>query len=269
MHNPEVKRIIKLGRKKHRDAAGQFIIEGLHLIDMALVAQAPIACVYHTEAFAETEPGSAILTKLAGRSVSINTVTSGVLKKMADTETPQGILAVVDMLKVLDWDLHMQGGPFVILDRIQDPGNLGTILRTADSAGANGVILLTGTVDAYNPKVIRSSMGSIFNVPFCQNMSFVQAYKMLKRADYTLTAADMGGEMLYYKTKIDQRTALVMGNEGQGIADDIIECIDVSVRIPLIGKSESLNVSVACGILLYEILRQNRIGQDRPKPASL
>jgi RNA methyltransferase, TrmH family len=255
--NPEIKRIVKLKNRKYRDESNQFVIEGVHLLEMALRADVSVHWIYCTDLFSAGTAGKVILETANELEIPVTFVSEQVLKKISDTETPQGVLGIANMVPTLDWQKHLQSGPVVVVDRIQDPGNLGTIVRTADSAGADGILLLNGTVDMYNSKTVRSSMGSVFNVPFAQNIPFLQAYEQLKNLGYTLVAADIHGAKVYHAAQFPKKTALVVGNEGQGLAQDIRQHVDVSVKIPMLGKAESLNVAVACGIILYEIIRQN------------
>ncbi len=257
-NNPEVIRIAKLHKRKHREQEGQFIVEGPHLVDAALSAFASFQSIYCTEHFASTEIGMRYLDVAATKEIQVKCVSDGVMKKISDLESPQGILGVVTMPPQPDWKDLLRGGIVVIVDRVQDPGNLGTILRTADSAGVESVLLLEGSADAYNSKAVRSSMGSIFHVPILQPVVFTEAFVHLKESGYQLIAADMDGECIYHEANLNKRSALVIGNEGQGIANEVLKFVDVTVRIPLLGNSESLNVAVACGIILYEILRQNK-----------
>ena len=267
--NPEIKRIVKLKNKKYRDESNQFVIEGVHLLEMALRADVSVHWIYCTDLFSAGAVGKTILKTASELEIPVTQVSEHVLKKISDTETPQGIIGIANMLPELDWRKDIQCGAVVMVDRIQDPGNLGTIVRTADSAGVDGILLINGTVDIYNPKTVRSSMGSIFNVPFAQNISFVQVYEQLKQKGYTLVAADIHGEKVYYATHLPKKTVLVVGNEGQGLAQDIRPHVDVSVRIPMLGKAESLNVAVACGVILYEIMRQNAGDECREGAQSL
>ena len=179
---------------------------------------------------------------------------------MADTITPQGILCVIKQYYYsLDELLAGKEEPlFIVLEDIQDPGNLGTIMRTAEGAGITGVIMSKGTVDIYNPKTIRATMGSIYRVPFLYTDNLMNTIQMLKEQKISICAAHLSGTRWYDEESYLKRTAFLIGNEGNGLTKEISDIADICVKIPMDGKLESLNASVAAALFMYEANRQRR-----------
>lgn len=186
-----------------------------------------------------------------------------VFKRISDTMNPQGILAVVkkkelfikDMLEAKSQDRKL----FLILEDIQDPGNLGTIIRTAEGAGVSGVIMSEKTVDIYNPKVVRSTMGSIFRVPFIYVDNLADVADTLKKSGIKLYAAHLKGSRNYFKMDYSKPSAFLIGNEGNGLSHALAEKADALIKIPMFGQIESLNAASAATILMYEALRQTLV----------
>ncbi|MDY2736654.1 TrmH family RNA methyltransferase, partial [Intestinibacter sp.] len=193
------------------------------------------------------------LNLLENKGIKIYKATNKIFLEMVDTENTQGILGV---LKYKEKDLvnNINGDhQFVlILDRIQDPGNMGTIIRTADSAGVDAIILLKGCVDIYNPKVIRSTMGSIFDMNII-HATQDEAVDFLKENDFNIVSSYLQTDNYYHETNYEGKIALVIGNEANGINDDLISKSDKLIKIPIYGKAESLNAAISAAILMYEI----------------
>lgn len=191
--------------------------------------------------------------------VNYEVVSASVFKKMSDTMTPQGILCVVSFGDDNAEDFlgkHREGAlRLLVLESIQDPGNLGTMIRTAEGAGFDAVIANSGTVDVYNPKVTRSTMGSLFRVPvmYVQNLSDILS--TMKELGITTYAAHLNGDKSYCEQKYSNRSAILIGNEGNGLTDEISSNCDVLVKIPMEGRLESLNASVAAALMMYEVRR--------------
>jgi TrmH family RNA methyltransferase len=227
-----------------------------------------IAEVYLTEGFADKYGNGEVtnqLARLTGKVIEL--VSEEVFRKMSATLTPQGILCV---LKRKEPDLSQllkrgngqnRSAPFwLVLEDIQDPGNLGTIMRTAEGAGVDGIIMSRGCVDIYNPKTIRSTMGSIFRVPFVYVDHLETTINLLKESGVRVFAAGLSGAMpiQYDAGEYVGGTAFLIGNEGKGLTAETAGCADVNVRIPMEGQVESLNAAAATAILLYEVYRQRR-----------
>ncbi|WP_316244931.1 RNA methyltransferase [Oceanobacillus jeddahense] len=235
--NEKIKTLKKLHQRKYRKQTNTFLIEGTHLIEEALVSN------WVTKEIIISEEAS---VPEAADNVPIIKVTKQVFKELSFTASPQGIMAVVEMKK----EDGVSGEVIVLLDAIQDPGNLGTIIRTADAAGTEGIILGDGCVDLYNDKVIRATQGSIFHLPI-MHADVEEAAARLKEADYNIWATALEKAENYKELSIPPKTAIIFGNEGAGVKESLLETADERVTIPILGKAESLNVSIAAGILLY------------------
>ena len=197
--------------------------------------------VYVSESFHEKNPG-----------ISGETVSEPVFRKLSDTQNPQGILCVV---KQPEFDpeacLSREQGLYLILERIQDPGNLGTIVRTAEAAGVSCIIMDRDTTDLYAPKVIRSTMGSVFRVPCFYTEDLSGTIAEMKAKGIVLYAADLKGSVFYNEVKYPGKTAFMIGNEGNGLKPETAEMADERIKIPMKGKTESLNAAVAAALLMY------------------
>lgn len=190
---------------------------------------------------------------------SIEIVADNVFDRMSQTQTPQGIMAVVRM-KDNNLSDMLSGNPLLILvENLQDPGNLGTIIRMGEGAGVTGVIMSPNTVDIYNPKTIRSTMGSIFRVPFIYVQDFGEAVSECQKSGVKVYAAHLDGKNTYLGEDYSTPTAFLIGNEGNGLTDDITKQADTLIRIPMEGEVESLNAAIACTILTYEAVRQRKV----------
>ncbi len=238
IQNERIKAINKLKQKKYRHESACFIIEGPHLIEEALKSKFEVLYLIKDESYPLPE---------TFKSLEILTVSKNVLAHLAETKQPQGILAVVKMT-----ELKKQPGHVLLIDAIQDPGNLGTMIRTAASAGFSEVILGKGTVDLYNDKVIRSTQGALFNIRIRQ-ADLVEAITELKQASVEIWAASLSEAKYYHQNKVKKETAIIIGNEGAGIHSDILKLSDKRVKIPIYGNVESLNAGVAAGILMYYV----------------
>ncbi|MCX7842707.1 MAG: RNA methyltransferase [Clostridia bacterium] len=255
--NPFVKHIKSLKDKKHREEKKLFLIEGIRFVEEALKEQADIKLIAVSEGLHQTKGGKEVF-ELAQKSLSCEMVTLShkVFKEISDTDTPQGILAVVEIKRFKLEDILNRGGLIVILDSLQDPGNMGTIIRTADAAAASGIVLSRGCVDVYNPKVLRSTMGSIFHIPFYTPDSLPDTIMELKKYGYKVMAAHLKGDLNYFEQEIGERAAIILGNEANGISQEIAALAHSLVRIPMPGRAESLNASVAAALLIYESVRR-------------
>ena len=197
-----------------------------------------------------------VLEEAAAQQLKLYCVSDAVMKKIADTDTPQGIIAVCKVQDVTLDKLLSKGEMLLVLDRVGDPGNLGTMLRTADAAGIGGVVLLKGCVDIYAPKTVRSSMGSLFHVPVVSGVAEDKFIAEAKDAGYELLVTSLEGADNLYKADLGGRIAFVMGNEAGGVSASLLERADKRVFIPMAGRAESLNVAMAAGIVMFEALRR-------------
>jgi len=254
--NPVIKEIKALKEKKYRDQKGLYFIEGIRFIEEAIKEKELISKVLVSEKIGEVKGGKEILKQLEEANFSsIYTVPNKLYLEVTDTENPQGILAVMHKKSVSIESVYDNKNFFVVLDSIQDPGNMGTIIRTADAAGATAVIVSKGCVDVYNPKVLRATMGSIFHIPICYCENILETLQSLKAKGIVLCAAHLSGSKSYFDLNYKNNIAIIIGNEANGISDSVAALSDELVKIPMEGKSESLNASIAAGLLIYEVLR--------------
>lgn len=250
--NEQIKNIINLKEKsKARKNSGHFTVEGIKMF--VEVPKEDLEDVLVSESF-EKENQSML------QSYAYQIVSDSIFKKISDTVTPQGILAIVKQKKYSVDDIianrRKDGSCIVVLDRLQDPGNLGTIVRTGEGAGISGIILSSDCADIYNPKVIRSTMGSIFRVPFAISENLLSDIDKLKKSGITTYAAHLKGEV-YSRGVFTEDCALLIGNEARGLSAAVAEKADRRIKIPMEGKVESLNAAVATAILMYEV-KSNR-----------
>ena len=242
--NEKIKELVKLQTAKGRKKAGMYLLEGEHLVEEAIKERAQIKLIVVTGNRLEDYENL-----LAQTDVQVLVVSQDVFHKLSMTETTQGILAVVEIVKQ---EILPHKGHLIVLDAVQDPGNLGTIVRTADAAGFDAVILGTGTVDLYNDKVLRSMQGSHFHIPVFQaNLQEYLPILKEKGVQVAVTALHRNSND-YSVLQGATDVAIVVGNEGQGVSDDVIDLADVVVTIPMFGKAESLNVSIASALLMYK-----------------
>ena len=187
-------------------------------------------------------------------------ISENVCKHLSDTKTPQGVIAVVRRTEPsIEELLHKEKNPcFFLLENLQDPGNLGTIVRTAEGAGVTGIIMNRETVDIYNPKTIRSTMGALYRMPFVYVEDLRETIHTLKEKNIKSYAAHLDGKNTYDKEDYRQGTAFLIGNEGNGLREEIAQCADTWIRIPMCGQVESLNAAVAATVLMFEVSRQRR-----------
>ncbi|MEL7624782.1 MAG: RNA methyltransferase [Clostridiales bacterium] len=244
----------KLQQKKFREAKGLFLVEGLRLAEEA-AKSAFVEEVYYHETLGATERGEELLKTLSAKARRFFQVTSKVLNTLTETETPQGIVLVCRCASSSLKDFHPEEGPVVVLDGLQDPGNLGTILRTLWAAGGKGLICLHGSADPYGGKAVRSSMGGIFHLPVFTDVTWSIAARWALDQGYQTVAADAGGGRDYRKLAWQGKTLLCIGNEARGLLTIPLAEVDERVFIPLAQGAESLNAAVAAGILIYEALR--------------
>lgn len=253
LQNPMVKAAAELKQKKYRQQQGLFLAEGLRTVEEA-VRYGGVQSIFYTAI--EDDRTRAVLEEAAAKQIKLVCVSDKVLKKISDTETPQGIIAVCEMRsKRLD-DFLASGKMLLVLDRVTDPGNIGTMLRTADAAGVGGLLLLQGCADIYAPKTVRASMGSLFHLPVLSGLSEELLVQAARKAGYELLVTCLDGADNLYKADLQGRIAFVMGNEANGVSPALLAAADKRVFIPMQGRAESLNVAMAAGIVMFEALRQ-------------
>ena len=251
--NELIKHIKKLKDKKERDISREYLIEGVKLIKEAIQEKAKIEKIIVCDECERTEIISQDLMYEIAKYDCIY-VTKKIFEYITEVKTPQGILAIIKKEsneKKIDYNQDI----IIALDGIQDPGNLGTILRTVDSVGLKQILVSKDTADCYNPKVVRSTMGAIFRVKVIECEDLEKTLKEMKKHKYSILTTSLQTENSIYDVKY-KKDVIVIGNEANGVTEKIQNLADKKVKIPMLGKTESLNASVATGVILYEYVRQ-------------
>ncbi len=249
INNPRIKYLRKLTDNRQRKKEGKFILEGYRLIEEALRSGASIDTIFMTPEFADSREARDITEMITEQGLVIP-VDERLFNRMADTINPQGIIAIAEE-PVYDSSFLIDAELVLVLDRLQDPGNMGTMIRTALAAGVDGIICFKGSVDIYNLKVLRSTMGAIFNLPILTGVDM--AYFRKITADFRVISADLSGQVYHYEPEYKAPVMLIIGNEAHGVRGELLELSNQIVKIPILGQIDSLNASVAGGIMLYEI----------------
>lgn len=253
-HNPLIKEIKGLSRKKNRYEGRVFIVEGIKIIEEAIKSGIGIRHILFSEDFLDSKEGSIFYEKIKYRD-NIVKVKSSLFTSISDTENPQGIMAVCEFnIRDLSSINHSSKRSIMFLDGIQDPGNLGTIIRTADAFNMDGIILGEGCVDPYNLKVVRSTMGSIFRVPLYLTNNSLDSLRGLKDKGFKIYSTSLDGKVLY-ENDFNEKFICVIGNEANGVNSEILDISDKLIKIPMPGNAESLNAGVAASIIMYETMR--------------
>lgn len=260
--NQQMKNIAALLKKsKERRNSKTFVVEGPRMVVETPVDK--LKGVYVSEGFAQSVDNKEIIKEIQDKCTQANAtyevVADNVFKSVSDTQTPQGIMAVVAMPEYSLEDL-LSGDKthLLILESIQDPGNLGTMVRTGEGAGVTGIIMNKTTVDLFNPKTIRSTMGSIYRVPFYVTEDLPALMKQLQVKGISLYAAHLKGEHSYDEEDYTLACGFLIGNEGNGLSDEIANLADTYIKIPMEGQVESLNAAISATLLMYEANRQRR-----------
>ena len=255
--NARIKRLVNLKKKrKLRDEESIFLVEGIRMFREVPIDK--LKEVYVSESFYKKEKDT-VKEVLKDSKVRVEELTDTVFAHASDTKTPQGILCVVEQMNHEINELTSAKCPLImVLDHLQDPGNLGTIFRTAEAAGVTGIIMSRDCVDIYNPKTIRSTMGALYRMPFLYVDDLKETIHTLKEQNIKSYAAHLDGKNTYDKEDYRQGTAFLIGNEGNGLREEIAQCADTWIRIPMCGQVESLNAAVAATVLMFEVSRQRR-----------
>ncbi len=279
--NEIIKNIRKLKEKKYRDLENAYLIEGIKIVKEAIAENAKIKQIVMCEDFTDNvELDKDTLYELARHNLIY--VTRNIMDSLSDVKTPQGIIGVVEKSKRfaeedndqnksknnIDAETNMLGNKtgiepkvdytqdiIIALDGVQDPGNLGTIIRTADSANLNQIIISKTSADPYNPKVVRSTMGAIFRVNIIETENIVEELKKAQENGFKVMVTALDSSESIYKTEFNKKV-IVIGNEANGVSKEVQSIADEKVKIPMLGKTESLNASVAAGIMIYEYVRR-------------
>jgi len=242
LKNPKVLIWKSLKIKKGRDEQQSFLVEGVRMVKEALLSSFHINAILVREGF---EPGFSLPSDIPAFYLPTH-----VFQSVCDTKTPQGVAAVLT-LKTRE----ASGNRLLALDGVQDPGNVGTIIRTADAAGFDGVLLSPDCADLFSPKVLRSTMGSIFRLGFSFPSCLPDRLNDLKKDGYSIISSQLDGDSFYDKTNISSSFVLIIGNEGNGVSDPVRSVATHHLCLPMRGGAESLNAAVAAGIMMYDLTR--------------
>ena len=249
--NPSYKEAVKLLRRKYRDQTGMFLIEGPRPVMDAIRSGERLQTVF----LSERVPAEELESLCMKHGCRCAVLSEELFSRISDTEHSQGVLAVACKP---EHRMIEAGSGIIILDRLQDPGNIGTIIRTAEAAGFSTLIAIKGTGDIYAPKTVRAAAGSLLRVNVFEGLETGEAVRLCREQGIRIVASDLEGSVEYTAADLTGDMALVIGNEGSGVSDEIRQAADDKVRIPMEGTIESLNAAVAAGLLMYESVRQRR-----------
>lgn len=261
--NKKIKYCISLSKKKYRDRDKKFILEGSKQIMEAISSGLKVDFILVRDDVYDlrTIDGDSVFIKLQEKEQVIR-VKSDVFNSISQTENGQGIIAVAEQPKWEPEDLYAKNrldDNYLVLDRVQDPGNVGTLIRTAEGAGYKAVIILKGTADIFSPKIVRATGGSIMRLPVYAVDGYDMLRDIVKKLGKRLVVTDLSGDRWYYEENISGGIALVLGNEGNGVSEAVRNMADLKIKLPMAGGLESLNVAVAGGIFMYEAVRNKEI----------
>jgi len=268
--NPKIKGIRLLKQAKHREARGKFFIEGVRLVEEALAEAASVRQVLYSPRMGTTPRGERLLTEARRKFQGAEwiEVEEETLASISDTRTPQGILTVLQKRPWTWKDVESRKGPVLCFHELQDPGNLGTIFRVMEAGGGAGLVLTSGSVDPYSPKVLRASAGSFFRLPFLIFSSPEAVLRELRSRGYRVWTASATGPSSFWEVDFAQPAAILLGQEGGGLPEEWRAQADGALTIPMAPKIDSLNVAMAAGLIVYEAFRQRTFQSEdsEPKP---
>jgi TrmH family RNA methyltransferase len=258
--NSQVREIRLLKEARHRHARGEYFAEGVRLVEEVLSQALPVKKVVHSPRLEETPRGTALLSLVRTRISTAERlyVSDEVMGSISDARSHQGILAVLGKSEYTWEDIEKKDGVILLLPGLQDPGNLGAIFRVAEAGGGAGLVLSPQCTDPYSPKAVRASMGSLFRLPFLTPQDFHGCLGVLRSKGYRLWAAAARGETSLWEADLARRTAVLFGQEGTGLPEDLIRAADGLLSIPMAPVAESLNVAMAAGLVVYEAFRQRQ-----------
>ena len=253
--NETIKHIKKLKEKKYREEYKEFIIEGAKMIEEAIHENANIkSVIICDDCKNQCAIPNELMYEIAKKKCIY--VDEKIFSTITDVINPQGIMAIVEKPESKEQKIDYSQDVFLVLDNIQDPGNMGTILRTADSLNINQIIISKGSADIYNLKVVRSTMGAIFRVKVIESEDLTKILREMKKNKIRVCATDLQTDKSIYDMDY-HKTAIVIGNEANGVSQKILDMAATKIKIPMIGKTESLNAAVATSIIMYEAYRKN------------
>lgn len=254
--NPRIKHIVKLNNRRYRDEQNQFIIEGYRPLLKAIQNDYPVSELYICPELFLGPNEETLLIEIEKKNIPLFTVTEGPFRKIAYRHRPEGLLAIAPQQKIHLKDCEaVEKGFYCIIEAIEKPGNLGSILRSADAAGVHGLILCDLCTDIFNPNVVRSSIGTLFSVPLYLSEP-EHAFQWCRNNNISVIASSPHTDRLFTSADYTHGTAIVAGSEQYGLSDFWLEHADSTVAIPMLGQADSLNVATATTLLLYEVVRQ-------------
>ena len=250
LQNPRVRALRALQEKKNRQGSGRFLVEGGKMVGEALAHT-----IIHAAVVEESKAGhfAPLLAELSAAGASVYVSPSRVLEALCETKTPQGIVAEADIPAPRD----VMAERLVALDGVQDPGNVGAIIRTADAAGFDGALLGPACADPFGAKALRAGMGSIFRVPVAREARLAERLAALRESGYAVLSSQLDGEDFFARGPLPPKLALVIGSEAEGVSAEVSAVATHRLRLPMRGGAESLNAAVAAGIMLYDLLRES------------
>lgn len=253
--NPQYKEWKKLHLRKYRDSSKLFLIEGIKSLYEAIVWKSKFQAILYSNKLFSSNGGMELLEHITNHGLPLYELDNKLLLELSDLENSQGIIGIVEQP---DYNIEnlivYEKSSIIILDGIQDPGNMGTIIRTADAAGIDGVLLGKGCVDIYNLKVIRSTMGSIFHLPIIQELNINDTIIKLIKNGFQIIGTDLNSNCYYNELTYSKKKAVIVGSESNGISEPILNLCSDLVKIPIKGHAQSLNAAVAAGILMYKMV---------------
>jgi TrmH family RNA methyltransferase len=258
LSKPKLKELRSLTHKKYRDEEKKFLVEGFRMVSDAVDSGFKILEVYYTREVKESSSGKGLLQRLSEKTTSLIEISDREMELISETVTFQGIVAVLRQ-KRFSIDAMLESrkshSRLVAFDGVSDPGNAGTMIRTCDWFGVDGVILGGASVELYNPKVIRATMGGMFHLPIAEGVDLLPTLSRARDLGYKVYVTCTDAESHFDRVQYDARSIIVFGNEAWGVSDQVKQLADVHLAIRRYGLGESLNVSVACGIILSSIHR--------------
>ncbi len=257
--NPKIKLLKSLLTTQGRKKNSSFIIEGFKLFHEALNSGSHIECFFYSPSALESREGLFLKDIIEEKTINSCLISNSIMNSLCDTVSPQGLIAIIKKEIAYTEEIDFSNHIWLIAYEIQDPGNLGTIIRTADAAGVKGILLSAGTVDVTNPKVIRATMGSFFHIDLFKIKNIGAFISNSRKKGVTFITTSVTSGRNYFNIKYRTPAVLIVGNEGHGLPEDIIRQSDITVTIPVYGKAESLNVGIASAIILYEMARQKTL----------
>jgi TrmH family RNA methyltransferase len=256
--NPRIVEARKLAQRKHRERQARFWVEDLTILEMAAAGGAQPLEVFYCQSQLVDRQGQALLDRFRQTGAEVWPVSPQVMVALSQREAPEGMAATFALFEAELRELSLDRRSLVVvLDRLQDPGNLGTLIRTADAVGASAAILIEPCVDPFDPKTVRATMGSLFNVPVVCSLDAQGTFSYLREKRLSLVGTDPQRGKAWGEGILEGGVALVLGNETRGLSDDVRPFVEAWAHVPIVGRAESLNVAVAGSVLMYAWLRAN------------